>query len=128
MEKIVLGIVAGVTKVAFSTIVRRQVLKTLSMTRLGGEFAMMVLRIPHPFLKTRAHLVEPDTAGLQPFIDDMVETLYRHPRCVGLAATQFGKPWRLIVMDASRLEKEGTGTAGLFCSIPGLSSGKANAY
>lgn len=67
-----------------------------------------VLQIPHPLLKTRAHLVEPDTPGLQSFIDDMVETLYHHPRCVGLAATQVGKPWRLIVVDASRVDKPGT--------------------
>jgi len=67
-----------------------------------------VLQIPHPHLKARAHLVEPETPGLQPFIDDMAETMYRHPRCVGLAATQVGKPWRLIVMDSSRVEKPGT--------------------
>ena len=67
-----------------------------------------VLKIPHPLLKTRAHLVEPDTPGLQDFIDSMVETMYLHPRCVGVAATQFGKPWRVIVVDASRVEKAGT--------------------
>lgn len=45
---------------------------------------------------------------LQPFIDDMVETMYHHPRCVGLAANQVGKPWRLIVVDASRVDKPGS--------------------
>jgi peptide deformylase len=67
-----------------------------------------VLQIPHPFLKTRSHLVQTDMEGLQTFIDNMVETLYHHPRCVGLAATQVGKPWRVIVVDASRVQKEGT--------------------
>jgi peptide deformylase len=67
-----------------------------------------VLKIPHPVLKARAHLVEPDTPGLQSFIDSMVETMYHHPRCVGLAANQVGKPWRVIVVDASRIEKAGT--------------------
>jgi peptide deformylase len=67
-----------------------------------------VLQIPHPFLKARAHLVEPDTPGLQVFIDDMVQTLEHHPRCVGLAATQVGKPWRLIVVEASRIDKPGS--------------------
>jgi peptide deformylase len=67
-----------------------------------------VLQIPNPLLKTRAHLVEADTPGLQPFIDDMVETMYSHPRCVGLAAMQVGKPWRVIVVDASRLDKPGS--------------------
>jgi len=67
-----------------------------------------VLKIPHPLLKARAHLVEADTEGLQTYIDDLVETMYHHPRCVGLAATQTGKPWRVIVMDASRIDKPGT--------------------
>jgi peptide deformylase len=67
-----------------------------------------VLTLPHPLLKSRSHLVELDTPGLQTFIDDMVETMYRHPRCVGLAASQVGKPWRIIVIDASRVESPGT--------------------
>ena len=67
-----------------------------------------VLEIPHPLLKTRAHLLEPTQAGLQPFIDDMIETMNHFPRCVGLAATQVGKPWRLIVMDAGRVDKPGS--------------------
>jgi len=67
-----------------------------------------VLQIPNPLLKARAHLVESDSPGLQPFIDDMVETIDRHPRCVGLAATQVGKPWRVIVVDASRMDKPGS--------------------
>jgi len=67
-----------------------------------------VLKIPHPLLKVRAHLVEPDTPGLQGFIDSMVETMNRHPRCVGIAANQVGKPWRVIVVDASRVDQPGT--------------------
>jgi peptide deformylase len=67
-----------------------------------------VLKIPTPLLKSRAHLVEPDTPGLQGFLDSMVETMYHHPRCVGIAATQVGKPWRVIVIDASRMDKPGT--------------------
>ena len=38
----------------------------------------------------------------------MVQTMNRHSRCVGLAAPQVGKPWRLSVVDASRLDKEGS--------------------
>lgn len=67
-----------------------------------------VLQIPNPLLKARAHLVDADTPGIQTFIDDMMETMYRHPRCVGLAATQVGKPWRLILVDASRIDKPGS--------------------
>jgi peptide deformylase len=67
-----------------------------------------VLKIPNPLLKARAHLVEPDTPGLQSFIDSMMETMSHHPRCVGIAAPQVGKPWRVIVVDASRVDKPGT--------------------
>jgi peptide deformylase len=67
-----------------------------------------ILQLPHPFLKTHAHLVEFDLPGLQTFIDDLVETMEHHPRCVGLAATQAGKPWRVIVMDATRIDKPGS--------------------
>ncbi|MFA5975220.1 MAG: peptide deformylase [Elusimicrobiota bacterium] len=67
-----------------------------------------VLDVPHPLLKTRCHLVEPDLDGLSAFIDDILETLYHYPRCVGLAANQVGKPWRVIAVDASRIDKPGT--------------------
>ncbi len=67
-----------------------------------------VLQVPHPLLKTRAHLVEPHTPGLQELIDRLFDTLYFHPRCVGIAANQVGKPWRLFVADASRIDKPGT--------------------
>lgn len=66
------------------------------------------VRIPHVLLKSPCHLVTPETEKLQVFIDDMVETLYAQPRCVGLAANQVGQPWRLIVVDASRIEKPGS--------------------
>jgi peptide deformylase len=67
-----------------------------------------VVHLPDALLKARCHLVDPGSPGLQQFIDDMVETLYHHPRCVGLAANQVGKPWRVIVVDATRVEKPGT--------------------
>jgi peptide deformylase len=67
-----------------------------------------VLLVPHPLLKAKAHLVEPSLPGLQPFIDELVQTMYEHPRCVGIAANQVGKPWRVFVADASRIDKPGT--------------------
>lgn len=66
------------------------------------------VQFPHPLLKSPCHLVAPDIAGLQTFIDDMVETLYHHPRCVGLAANQVGRPWRIMVVDASRIDRPGS--------------------
>lgn len=67
-----------------------------------------VVRIPDPILKVPSHLVEPDFPELQSFIDHMVETMEHHPHCVGLAAPQVGKPWRIITVDASRIDKPGT--------------------
>lgn len=79
------------------------------------------LRLPHALLKTPCHLVALDTEGLQSFIDDMVETLYHHPRCVGLAANQVGKPWRIMVVDASRIDKPGSQHGRLIILNPFLS-------
>lgn len=66
------------------------------------------LLAPEPLLKNPCHLVDHNLEGLQTFIDDMVETLYAEPRCVGLAANQVGKPWRVIVVDASRMDRPGS--------------------
>jgi len=66
------------------------------------------IRIPHALLKAPCHLVKPETPELQTFIDNMIETLYQQPRCVGLAANQVGQPWRVMVVDASRIDRKGT--------------------
>jgi peptide deformylase len=80
------------------------------------------IEFPHPLLKNPCHLVTPDTEGLQPFIDDMVDTLYEHPRCVGLAANQVGKPWRVLVVDASRVDKAGSQHGRLILLNPFLTA------
>lgn len=67
-----------------------------------------VVEIPQPLLKTPAHLVNFDAPGLQNFIDQMVETMYHYPHCVGLAAPQVGMPWRVIAVDSSRVDKGGS--------------------
>src|SRR5579872_4984281 len=67
-----------------------------------------VVQIPDPLLKALSRQVDPQEPELQDFIDHMVETMYHHPHCVGLAAPQVGKPWRIITVDASRMEKPGT--------------------
>lgn len=67
-----------------------------------------ILRLPHPLLKTPSQPIDFQTPDLQIFIDHMLETMYHHPRCVGLAAPQVGKSWQVIVVDASRIEKPGS--------------------
>ena len=38
----------------------------------------------------------------------MMETMLHHPHCVGLAAPQVGKGWRLFTVDARRMDKPGS--------------------
>lgn len=70
--------------------------------------SLPILRVPDPLLKAKCHLVEPNTPGLQDFIDEMVVLMESLPHCVGVAANQVGKPWRVFVADASRVDKPGT--------------------
>ncbi len=67
-----------------------------------------VVLLPDPLLKTPCQSVHHDQVGLASFLDAMVETLYHHPRCVGLAANQVGKPWQVLVVDAARTHKPGS--------------------
>jgi peptide deformylase len=67
-----------------------------------------VLLAPHPLLKARAQPVNPQDLRLQNLIENMLETMSSRPRCVGLAAPQVGQALRLIVVDASRVEKPGS--------------------
>jgi peptide deformylase len=69
---------------------------------------LKVCHLPDPILKQTAAPADPSDPQLQSFIDHMLETMFHHPRCVGLAAPQVGKSVRAIVMDASRAEKAGS--------------------
>jgi peptide deformylase len=69
---------------------------------------LKVLEVPDPRLKTPSVAVQPQDLAVQKLIDDMLETMNDHPRCVGLAAPQVGKSWRVLVIDASRVDKPGS--------------------
>lgn len=56
---------------------------------------------PDPLLKSPTKRVAEVTPAIARFIDEMIETMRHHPRCVGLAAPQVGSPWRIAVADAS---------------------------
>lgn len=58
-----------------------------------------------PVLRKKAADIDSDFEGLDQLIQDMYETLY-HADGVGLAAPQIGKSIRLIVIDATRPDKE----------------------
>jgi len=56
---------------------------------------------PDPFLKAPTKLVESIAPAVLRLVDDMIETMRHHPRCVGLAAPQVGSSLRLAVADAT---------------------------
>ena len=59
-----------------------------------------ILHFPDPRLRNHAKPVEEFDHRLQEFADSMLETMY-HSSGIGLAATQVGVPWRLVVIDVS---------------------------
>jgi peptide deformylase len=61
-----------------------------------------ILIYPHPELKKiSTAVVEMDSATRQ-LIEDLTETLYASPGCVGIAAPQVGALVRIVIVDASR--------------------------
>ena len=69
---------------------------------------LKVLQLPDPLLKKPARPVHFNDPHLQLLIDHMLETMYHHPRCVGLAAPQVGQSLRVITVDASRADRPGS--------------------
>ena len=68
---------------------------------------LTIHRFPDPILKQPTRLVRQLDAPTRRLVDDMVRTMRRHPRCVGLAAPQVGRGVRVAVMDASQHPKAG---------------------
>lgn len=61
-----------------------------------------ILVYPNPELKMVSTPVEEMDAATLQLIDDLTETLYASPGCVGIAAPQVGARVRIIIVDASR--------------------------
>ncbi|MCZ4338679.1 peptide deformylase [Shewanella colwelliana] len=59
-----------------------------------------ILTIPDERLTRKATPVS-DIAAVQPFIDDLIETMYHTDDGIGLAATQVGSPHAILVIDLS---------------------------
>lgn len=59
----------------------------------------------HPVLRKIAKEVEKDHPGLDTFIADMFETMYKSDG-LGLAAPQIGKSWRIFVIDGEPLGED----------------------
>lgn len=64
-----------------------------------------ILTYPNPLLKSKSEPVENLDADTLKFIDDLCETMYASPGCVGIAAPQTGVLKRIIIVDASRNAK-----------------------
>jgi peptide deformylase len=63
-----------------------------------------IFKYPDPVLQKKAKPVKDIDASIQKLIEDMIETMYQAPG-IGLAATQVGRPIRIIVFDTAPREE-----------------------
>lgn len=63
-----------------------------------------ICKFPDPVLQVKAEPIRNIDPSLKIIIEDMIETMYQAPG-IGLAATQVGKPVRLIVFDLNPREE-----------------------
>jgi peptide deformylase len=81
---------------------------------------LSIRKFPDPILTQPTRTVARVDDRIKRFIEAMVETMRRHPRCVGLAAPQVGSALRVAVMDAS-VHPKAAHTHGLLVLVnPGL--------
>jgi peptide deformylase len=64
-----------------------------------------ILTYPNPELKKVSQPIERIDDHIAKLIEDLCETLYASPGCIGIAAPQVGALVRLIIIDASRNKK-----------------------
>ncbi|MGH7908429.1 MAG: peptide deformylase [Thermodesulfobacteriota bacterium] len=64
--------------------------------------SLPVLKYPHRILRTMSESVLKVDDGIRRIVNDMIETMYALPGCVGVAAPQVGYPLRIFVIDVSR--------------------------
>ena len=70
--------------------------------------AVLPIRVfPDPVLKEKASSVDGVTAEVSAFIGDLLETMRSSPGGVGIAATQVGKLWRIVIVDVSAHRRGG---------------------
>jgi len=66
---------------------------------------LKIFEFPDPILKKVCTEVTIFDAKLESFINDLIETMFSHKFCVGLAAPQVGNLQRIIIIDVSRARK-----------------------
>jgi peptide deformylase len=77
---------------------------------------LSIRKFPDPILKAPTRLVHRIDGPVARLIEAMVETMRRHPRCVGLAAPQVGGSVQIAVMDAS-VHPKAASTHGLLVLV-----------
>ena len=70
-----------------------------------------IRHFPDPILKHAARPVGGLSPDIRCLIDDLIETMRHHPRCVGLAACQVGSPHAVAVVDVTSHPKAARSTA-----------------
>ncbi|MCX6353853.1 MAG: peptide deformylase [Candidatus Aureabacteria bacterium] len=60
-----------------------------------------IILVPHPILREKCTPVR-NFSSAAIVAEDLRDTLYAHPGCVGIASQQIGTPERIIAIDASR--------------------------
>ena len=78
---------------------------------------LAIRRFPDPILNAPTRRIVRLDERLDRLIEQMVATMRRQPRCVGLAAPQIGSTLRVAVMDASTHPKGATHSHGLLVLI-----------
>jgi peptide deformylase len=76
-----------------------------------------ILTYPNALLKAVSEPVAGIDPNLHSFIDNLTETLYSHPGCVGIAAPQTGMLKRIIIIDAQRSKAGAEHNNGLMLMI-----------
>ena len=71
---------------------------------------------PDSLLKTPSRPVERITPAVRQLLDDLIETMRHHPRCVGLAAPQVGSSLAVAVVDVTGYPKA-THSSGLLVLV-----------
>ena len=77
-----------------------------------------VIEFPNPVLKKVCSPVVEFDSKLNEFIDSLVETMYFHEYCVGLASPQVGNLQRIIAIDVSKGRKPQPGNGLLVLINP----------
>lgn len=85
---------------------------------------LAIRRFPDPILKQPTRPVERVDTKVRRLIEDMVETMRRHPRCVGLAAPQVGSALRIAVMDTTGHPKAGAARGLIVLVNPQIEAAK----